>query len=102
MSNFSDRFEIAFKVVGAAATAVTVVLAIVGGILILTHDEMVRNVHNAAACDETCAVMELRNMDQPDSCWCGDDDHSYHVMPFVWKNRDGVDQPSDDSDSLED
>jgi hypothetical protein len=90
MSKFNDRIELATGLVQAIIIAAVAPLAILGAVSLVANHEYRRAVHNEAVCDETCAVMELRNMQQADACWCGDDDHSIRVSPFAWENSDGT------------
>lgn len=90
MSNFSDRIQIASGLATSAVIAIGSMLAILGAISLATEGTRRRAIHNEAVCDETCAVMDLRNMQQVGACWCGDDDHSIRVSPFAWENPDGT------------
>lgn len=89
MSNFNNRVNFALDLLVSTVIGLTCVLAFIGAAVIVMQKDVVRGIHNAAVCDETCSVMDLRNMQQESSCWCGDDDHSIRVVPFAWENADG-------------
>lgn len=94
MSNFSDRLDLIKRFVLGVTLTMIAGLATVGFMYLISADQLHRDIHNTAACDETCAVMELRNMNQPDACWCGDDLHSDHVIPLAWEFKKGEVTPT--------
>ena len=93
-SNFSDRLDTIKRLFAGIVITSMFVFAIIGVGYAFSADRLYRDIHNTAACDETCAVMELRNMNQPNSCWCGDDLHSDHVIPLAWKFEQGEVTPT--------
>ena len=88
-SNFSDRLDLIKRLFAGITITSMFVFAIIGFLYTFSADRLHRDIHNVAVCDEACASMEQRNMNQPDSCWCGDDLHSDHVIPLAWKFKKG-------------
>jgi len=93
-SSFSDRVDLVKRFFAGLVIISTLMLAVIGTVYIIAADQMRRDIHNSATCDETCASMDLRNMNQPNSCWCGDDLHSDHVIPLAWKFEQGEITPT--------
>ncbi len=87
--NTKDRLDL-IKLFFARFTIISMfAFSIIGVVYTFTAKKMRRDIHNAAVCDEACASMEQRNMNQLDSCWCGDDLHSDHVITLAWKFKKG-------------
>jgi len=93
-SNFSDRANLVKRVFASVAIVSIITLSYVGAMYIINADQMRREIHNSATCDETCAVVDLHNMHQADSCWCGDDLHSDRVIPLTWEFKEGEPTPT--------
>ena len=93
-SSFSDRLDLIKRLFAGITITSMFVFAIIGFLYTFSADRLHRDIHNAAVCDETCASMDLRNMNQPNSCWCGDDLHSDHVIPLAWKFEQGEVTPT--------
>jgi hypothetical protein len=89
-SNFSDRVDLVKHVFASVVIISMIMLSFVGAMYIKVR----REIHNSATCDETCAVVDLHNMHQTDSCWCGDDLHSDRVIPLAWEFKEGEIKPT--------
>jgi hypothetical protein len=87
--NTNDRLDLIKRIFAGVTITLIFVFAIIGFVYVTLADQLRRDIHNAAVCDEACASMEQRNMNQLDSCWCGDDLHSDHVIPLAWKFKKG-------------
>ena len=91
-SNFSDRINIIKRVFAGITITSMFMFSIVGVLYIFGADQLRRDIHNAAACEEACAVINSRSIDprsinQTDSCWCGNNEIALQRIPLTWEYK---------------
>jgi hypothetical protein len=93
-SSFSDRLDLIKHVFAGVTITSMFVFAIIGFVYVTLANRLRRDIHNAAVCDEACAVInsrsvDLRSINQTDSCWCGDNELSLKTIPLTWEYKKG-------------
>ena len=92
--NTNDRLDLIKRIFAGVTITLIFVFAIIGFVYVTLADQLRRDIHNAAACDEACAVInsrsvDLRSINQTDSCWCGDNELSLKTIPLTWEYKKG-------------
>ena len=92
--NTNDRLDLIKRIFAGVTITLIFVFAIIGFVYVTLADQLRRDIHNAAVCDEACAVInsrsvDLRSINQTDSCWCGDSELSLKTIPLTWEYKKG-------------